>query len=151
MIKTCSICGEAKNNDNFYYRNRTKSVLHSQCKDCYTEKRRESWKTYYHKHGSKYRQHAVQRNRELKASLRNKMLEYLDNKRCVECGINNPIVLEFDHIDPKTKSFSIASGISNTRSWESIMEEIDKCQILCANCHKIKTSKEQNWYKSSDN
>lgn len=75
------------------------------------------------------------------------MLEYLNDKGCVKCGITDVRVLEFDHVDPATKSFSIARGIASTLSWENILAEIAKCQLLCANCHKIKTAEQQNWYK----
>lgn len=76
------------------------------------------------------------------------MLDYLEGKSCVGCGIQDNRVLEFDHIEPSTKSFGIARGIADTRSWENILIEIEKCQILCANCHKIKTSEKQKWYKT---
>jgi hypothetical protein len=75
------------------------------------------------------------------------MLEYLSDKSCERCGVSDPRVLEFDHIDPKSKSFSIARGISDILSWENILVEIKKCQVLCANCHKIKTADEQHWYR----
>ncbi|CAN5395781.1 hypothetical protein BH10PAT3_BH10PAT3_3910 [soil metagenome] len=75
------------------------------------------------------------------------MLDYLQDKSCVECGINDVRVLDFDHIDPTTKSFGIAKGIHNIISWPNILKEIEKCQILCANCHRIRTSEQNNWYK----
>ena len=76
------------------------------------------------------------------------MIDYLDDKSCVECGMQDSRTLEFDHIKPEDKSFSIARAINDTYSWKTIMSEIQKCQILCANCHKIKTAKEQGWYKN---
>ena len=56
-------------------------------------------------------------------------------------------VLDFDHIDPETKSYGIAKGLHAIKSWQNILIEIEKCQILCANCHRIKTSEHQNWYR----
>ena len=54
---------------------------------------------------------------------------------CQECGYRKcPAALEFHHIDPKIKSFSISSG--KTRSWDKIKIELDKCILLCSNCHK---------------
>ncbi|MBI2285570.1 HNH endonuclease [Candidatus Saccharibacteria bacterium] len=113
------------------------------------EKRRRTWKEHYHKYGSKYRERAVERNRKLKIKNRKLLLEYLKDKSCEVCGIDDPRVLEFDHINPVTKSFTIARGISSLLlSWEKILTEIEKCQILCANCHKIKTAQEQSWYRN---
>lgn len=48
--------------------------------------------------------------------------------KCVEA-------LEFHHIDPSVKSFSIGAK-GYTRSWESVRNELDKCVLLCANCHR---------------
>ena len=76
------------------------------------------------------------------------MLAYLSDKACAHCGITDPRVLEFDHVDPNIKSVSIARAIADVWSWDKILQEIKKCQILCANCHKIKTSAEQFWYKA---
>lgn len=55
---------------------------------------------------------------------------------CNECGYNKNIAaLEFHHIDPTTKSFSLdARRLSNTR-WEYILIEHSKCILLCGNCH----------------
>lgn len=54
--------------------------------------------------------------------------------RCQECGWNkNPYVLEFHH-DDNNKEFTI-STVMNT-SWEKIKKEIEKCTLLCANCHR---------------
>jgi hypothetical protein len=148
-MKKCTVCRIEKSEQDFFYRSKRLAKRHSQCKSCYVDKRRKVWKEYYHKHGSKYRQKAVERNRRLKVQTRNLMLEYLKDKRCSHCGINDRRVLEFDHIDASTKSFSIASAITSTYSWNKILDEIEKCQILCANCHKIKTAREGGWYKNS--
>lgn len=54
---------------------------------------------------------------------------------CVKCGYNKSMrALIFHHLDPDKKSFAISqAGI--TRRWELIKEELDKCELLCANCH----------------
>jgi hypothetical protein len=76
------------------------------------------------------------------------MYQYLQDKSCSRCGINDIRVLEFDHVDPSTKSFSIARAMHDIVSWDKLIAEIQKCQILCANCHKIKTAEEQSWFKN---
>ena len=55
--------------------------------------------------------------------------------KCIKC--NSIKRLEIDHIDPKTKSFEIASLWS--RSWTKTLEELKKCQLLCHQCHTKKT------------
>ena len=55
---------------------------------------------------------------------------------CNKCGYNKSITaLEFHHLDPSEKDFGI-SNKGETRSWERIKKELDKCVILCANCHR---------------
>lgn len=148
-MKICTVCGIPKTEQDFFYQNKHTKKLHAQCKQCYVDKRRNTYKEHYHKYGSEYRARAIERNRRLKAVLRIKLLEYLADKSCVQCGISDPRVLDFDHIDPSTKSFGIARGIHNILKWERLMEEIAKCQILCANCHRIKTAEQQDWFKKS--
>lgn len=55
---------------------------------------------------------------------------------CMVCGCaKHPCVFDFHHVDPKTKSFGI-SGSGITRSWEAVQEEMRKCILVCANCHR---------------
>ena len=56
---------------------------------------------------------------------------------CCKCGYNaHPAALDFNHIDPKTKSGNIADKIMHW-SMEKLLEEVDKCEVLCSNCHRI--------------
>ena len=64
---------------------------------------------------------------------------------CVLCGELDLAVLDFDHLDPSTKINSICKMYSS--SWKRIEAEIAKCQVLCANCHRRKTAKDQGWRK----
>lgn len=60
----------------------------------------------------------------------------LKGGRCKFCGYDRcAAALEFHHLDRKTKEFGIAlSGL--TRSWERTKKELDKCILICSNCHK---------------
>lgn len=67
------------------------------------------------------------------------VLEYLSTHPCVDCGIQNPIVLDFDHINQADKTAGIADLICMHQiGLEKIKEEMEKCEIRCANCHRIK-------------
>jgi len=59
--------------------------------------------------------------------------------RCVRCGESDYRVLDYDHIDPATKVDSISGLISRGSAWWRVEEELAKCQVLCSNCHRIKT------------
>lgn len=75
---------------------------------------------------------------------RKALYNYLLTHPCVDCSENDPVVLEFDHLDPKKKINNISSMMGN--SWHSIKIEIDKCDVVCANCHRRRTAKTYNWY-----
>lgn len=62
-------------------------------------------------------------------------IEYLGGK-CQNCGYADPRALEFHHL--RDKKFSI--GMVANKSFLSLKEELDKCQLLCSNCHRIKHS-----------
>jgi hypothetical protein len=65
-------------------------------------------------------------------SHRSKGLDYLGNK-CKNCGINDPEVLTFHHHDRDNKYDNLSSLWH--RNWSIIKKELDKCELLCANCH----------------
>lgn len=56
---------------------------------------------------------------------------------CKRCGINDWRVLDFHHRDKQTKEFSIAKATRSGYSRERILQEIAKCDVLCANCHRL--------------
>ena len=74
---------------------------------------------------------------------------YLLEHPCENCGEDNPACLDLDHIDPALKVASI-SDVTMSWSWERIMKEIEKCRVLCANCHRIRTYDQFGWYKGED-
>lgn len=79
------------------------------CRTCYTRKRRKENK--------------------------NKGVEYLGGK-CVCCGWDKYVeALNFHHVNPKNKKFTISHSGRPDITWESLKKELDKCVLLCANCH----------------
>ena len=56
---------------------------------------------------------------------------------CVDCRENNHIVLDFDHL--RDKKYNISRMIHDGFSWKAILKEIQKCEVVCANCHRIRT------------
>lgn len=59
---------------------------------------------------------------------------------CVECGYReHPAALDFDHLEGHPKSFTIGQNVNH--SDVEIIEEVCKCQVVCANCHRVRTSK----------
>lgn len=80
----------------------------------------------------KYLIDAVSKRRK---ELRKKSIEYKGGK-CIICGYNKcDQVLEFHHFNQEVKDFGISQR-GYTRSWEKVKKELDKCILVCANCHR---------------
>lgn len=87
------------------------------------------------------------RKAERRVELRARMLEFMAGKSCIVCGESDPVVLQFNHIDPKQKRANVATMLtSGGYKWDTIMSEINKCNIMCANCHMRHTAKQFSWY-----
>lgn len=78
---------------------------------------------------------AVESVTKRRQKLKEKAILYKGGK-CEKCGYNKcNAALDFHHLDPKEKDFALSSkGI--TRGWERVKNELDKCVLLCANCHR---------------
>lgn len=127
-MKKCGKCGETKARSEFHKNRTKKDGLRNMCKDCSTGYQRQ----YYKRKPKKYNQH----NR--RNYLRNK--EFVDRYRrlciCKECGESKWYVLDFHHI--KDKDTEVSTLVRNQASIERIKNEIRKCEVLCANCHREK-------------
>jgi hypothetical protein len=132
MTKRCGRCGETKPVEEFAWRRREKGQRHNYCRPCHS--------AYHREHYLANRDRYIAQAAANKASLRIKrtalLLEYFSEHPCVDCGETDPLVLEFDHL--RDKSFEIAAAIID-RSWETILAEIAKCEVVCANCHRRRT------------
>jgi hypothetical protein len=88
-------------------------------------------------------------------------IKYRDKKRaalysylllhpCVDCGETDPVVLEFDHLPEFEKVREIGKMITGgTWSWATILKEIEKCEVVCANDHRRRTSSRAGFYKDT--
>jgi len=67
---------------------------------------------------------------------------------CVDCcGVFPFIAMDFDHMPGETKSFEISrygQRIATPERVSKVMKEIDKCQLVCANCHRVRTQERRN-------
>ena len=64
------------------------------------------------------------------------ILGYLQTHPCIDCGEDDPIVLEFDHRPGEIKRFVIGSWRKSRHGLVSLNDEIKKCDVRCANCHR---------------
>lgn len=73
-----------------------------------------------------------------------KLADYIGGIKCVKCGFSHTSFAPFDfhHVNPETKDISISDAIN--RKWERLIEEVDKCILLCSNCHRIEHERLRN-------
>lgn len=79
-----------------------------------------------------------------------KMLPYLlemVDRGCLDCGVTDAVVLQWDHRDPRKKSAPLSKLVASRADNRAIRTEINKCDVRCANCHRIKTSIERSAHK----
>tara|TARA_A100001391_G_C5056180_1_gene274789 strand:+ start:672 stop:1646 length:975 start_codon:yes stop_codon:yes gene_type:complete len=85
----------------------------------------------------KHQEKLVEEQRKIRRERRAHLIERLGGK-CLHCGTTRN--LQFDHIIPADKTFTIAAGL--TKSLVELYEEVDKCQLLCGKCHLEKTKED---------
>ena len=113
QTKICSQCKIEQPIENFGWRNKEKQQRNAYCKSCHLKKVKEN----YNK--------KVAKINEIKSHL-----------CCEKCGETRPYVLDFHHKNPSEKKDTVARMIANTSNINSVLEEIAKCAVLCANCHR---------------
>ena len=73
------------------------------------------------------------------------VLELLASAACADCGLRDPVVFEFDHLTSKREG--VAQLVTHGYSLRVIIEEIEKCEIVCANCHRHRTAESNGWLR----
>lgn len=130
----CYRCGDVKPVADFAWRRRAKDQRDTFCRPC----RSAYGKEHYAANRQRYIDQAGAKKKQLRLERTTYLVKYFEAHSCTDCGEQDPIVLEFDHL--RDKSFSIGAGLT-CRSWPSILEEIEKCEVVCANCHRRRTAR----------
>lgn len=107
--------------------------LQDRCRTCNKERSRE----YYAANREKHLVVIKERKQRILKETREKYLRYLLDHPCVDCGETDVRVLEADHI--RDKQYTISIMINDGYSWPKILAELKKCEIVCANHHRIRT------------
>lgn len=142
-MKQCTKCltNKSSDTDNFY--KRKNGSLESTCKEC---SKKRTAKVYLSNRVHHMAVSTASRNIRQNIS-REYIFQYLKDHPCVDCGQSNVLTLEFDHTDPIDKKNTISKMMCQGDKLDNIKKEMSKCEVRCANCHKIKTAKQQQWYK----
>lgn len=112
------------------------------CRDC----RKEYNQEWYRKNKQKHKARARENFERQLLDRHQFVFDYFATHPCIDCGENDPVVLDFDHRG--NKSYTI-SNILRTHAWATVLKEIAKCDVRCSNCHRRKTAKQFDWYKWS--
>lgn len=135
-MKTCITCKEEKDLSEFPPNKAKKDGLNPKCRTCYND----YMQAWYRRKGNKekhVKRAEASRAKTIEKS-RHYIWDYLLGHPCEGCGESDPVVLEFDHIDRTTKEYSVSAMFD--LSIDRIQKEIDKCRVLCCNCHRRHTT-----------
>jgi hypothetical protein len=131
-MRRCSRCKESKPIDDFTPKGSRGG------RDCYCRPCRGAYgQEHYEKNKRRYIEQTRVRNDKYFRERVLFLLNYFKTHPCTDCGETDPVVLDFDHL--RDKKFEIASGI-HYRAWKKVLEEIAKCEVVCANCHRRRTA-----------
>lgn len=126
MYKVCCTCKQEKLLTDFRKDARKRDGVQSSCKVC---ARAYHSSAYVQRYGDDAKAHTRKRYNAAK--------EYVDTYKathpCEICGESEVVCLDFHHLDPAQKDFGISAGLN--RKMDFIKSEIDKCMVVCKNCH----------------
>lgn len=113
--KICTKCNKELPIDNFSFRNKSKGTRRADCKQC---------------HGQ-YMKDKYQENKK-------KLQEVKSNMSCIKCKESRGYVLDFHHLNPEEKEYTVSHMVANHYNFDNleIQNEIKKCVVMCANCHR---------------
>jgi hypothetical protein len=133
-MRRCGRCDEEKPFEDFAWRRKARGQRDNYCRPCRAAYKQE----HYRSNRRRYIEQAGIRKKALVAERFEYLIAYLREHPCVDCGESDPMVLEFDHL--RDKKFSISQGLQS-RNWQSVLDEIAKCEVVCANCHRRRSAR----------
>lgn len=140
--KVCTQCGMEKPIEQFPLRSRLSQRRQSYCHEC-SSKMGSSW---YQRNKEYQKQNAKKHMQEYRQKAKEFAWDYLSTHPCITCGERDPQVLEFHHARGQ-KETEVSRLVANGASLSTLKAEIEKCDVLCANCHRKLTAKERGWFR----
>jgi hypothetical protein len=159
-MRKCTGCGIEKKHEDFVKNIRCEDGRTRRCKEC-TNNRQRAYARNRYANDSEFRKTMVEHSRkfrdENREMVRRNILErhlrhqakarrfveaYKETLGCMDCGFTNAKALDMDHRNPKDKYQRLAVMVGNGWSFYTIFLELEKCDVRCANCHRIRHSQE---------
>ena len=136
--KTCSKCKKIQPMTEFNFRHRSAGIRHSYCKEC--------GKALTRNHYANNKRQYLDRN--IRSYLkRREFIRQIKSRPCADCGIQYPYyVMDFDHREGEDKKYELNSITQMIIS--AVMSEIEKCDVVCSNCHRERTQRRKAWKRS---
>jgi len=139
-MKKCGSCKLVKDDSDFFVNKSRKDGKSPYCRPCTRAKAKE----WYHSSPDRVSQIRGYQKRTRARNMKY-LGDYLTTHPCVDCGESDPVVLEFDHVRGEKRA-ALSTMACNCNTLEVLNEEIAKCDVRCANCHRRKTAKERGWW-----
>jgi hypothetical protein len=132
-MKECTRCKETKNENCFPKSSRDKTKTYNQCIIC----RRKLIKTHYENNKNDYYERVKLRREDFC-----RYLNELKSNPCTDCGRSYGFwVMHYDHLDPDKKLMDVSGFKGRSCNIKKLLQEISKCELVCANCHADRTYK----------
>ena len=139
-MRKCTKCEKEKTESEFFFKNKATGRLHSYCKDCKRELDRNAYKIPGNKRAEKIRINAIESIKRAKKFIR----DIKQKSCCKKCGDGRWYVLDFHHLHGKLDTISVL--VAKGPNLKRLQDEIDKCILLCSNCHR-----EEHYFKRMKN
>ena len=135
--QVCNHCHKTKPIEEFSWRWKQSGQRQRTCRVCQSKQK----KRWYEKNKKSHKEKIYENKQQNIEAARAYVWDYLLAHPCIECGEADPAVLEFDHVRGEKRS-EVTKLMRDGYTLKIIQAEIEKCVVLCANCHKRKTYKD---------
>lgn len=148
-MKKCSDCQELKNPDEFRKNKNRPDGLSPYCTPCGRLRDKATYARNRERNPGPEKT-AIRVETQVQAIARARAFarDYLSTHPCVDCGEDDLVVLEFDHVRD-VKVFNISKGAAQGYTNDRLADEISKCEVRCANCHRRITAQRGNWHNTT--
>lgn len=158
MMKVCRDCYAEKALDDFPKHPQMVDGHLNFCRPCVAKKNRKSYlanrdrrlkqQAEYLDANPEARDKMKARAKAQKLARKQVVMDHLHDHPCVDCGESDPVVLEFDHV--RGEKFKTINTLVRDGCAKGVLEaEIEKCDVVCVNCHTKRTAAQQGWYTDS--
>ncbi len=128
-MRTCTTCKTSLPEDMFAFRDKSLGIRSYKCKPCHGDYIKE------------WRKGNPTSQRKATKAIKTRKIQYLRearNRPCMDCqGMFHYVAMDFDHRPGTEKLFNPSEG--RDRGWQQLKDEIAKCDVVCANCHRLRT------------